>query len=399
MALPIRALWITSHYPNPANPVAGVFFRTQARALVRASVGVTVLATTPFAPQPLPLFADKWRQYHDTPKRLNDQGVQVEYPRYVATPRQVRTGIPDRFIFATLRQTLARKDFDLIHAHYSYPEGLAAVRLGTALDKPVIVTLHGDDASTYPDMNALARSRFKLTIAGASHVLAVSEKLADKTEEVTGRRPEMAPIGVELRRYTSLPKRTHARHALSLPDGIFVVLFIGFLEDRKGMAEITEALRSPGLRDVLCVVVGEGSWANSLQKLDNVRLDGPQPNDHIPNYLAAADLLILPSREEGTPTVVVEAGAAGLPVAATAVGGTTALLADDRGLLFQPRDADALATAITKVRSDLPSATARAARLKRFVTDRYDVDSTARGLAATYQAVVDRHIPTLRSGA
>src|SRR5690606_278478 len=71
----IRALWLTSHYPNPGNKSGGAYFRTQAHALRRMGVEVTVVTPTAFAPAPLARMSRKWRAYHETPTRLVDEGT------------------------------------------------------------------------------------------------------------------------------------------------------------------------------------------------------------------------------------------------------------------------------------------------------------------------------------
>lgn len=383
----LHALWLTSHYPNRANPVTGVFFRTQARALVRTGVAVTVAAPTPFAPRPLWTASGKWRQYGQTPAQLEDEGVSVYFPRYFAAPGHMRYGAPDRLIARAAGAARPMAQFDLIHGHYSYPQGLAAVHLGRASGKPVVITLHGDDASTYPDSGPQAMRRFKAAIAGADRVLAVSEQLIEKTFELTGRRPQMAPIGVDLRPYANLPSRVDARRRLGVDPEKYVVLFVGYLEERKGVEELVAAMTLPELRDSLCLVVGDGPLKRLLAEGSNLRCEGRQPNEKVLDYLSAADVLALPSRQEGTPTVLVEAGAADLPVVASAVGGTPDLLADSRGLLIPPRDAHALAAALVAVRTDRSAAAQRSARLRRFIQEHYDVDATAQKLADDYAKV------------
>lgn len=383
-----RVLWLTSHYPHPADPVTGIFFRTQARALVRSNLSLRVVAPTPFAPGTLAKLSTKWSRYHATPQAQTDEGVDVVYPRYLATPQQMRFGMADRFIATAARASSDFTSVDLIHAHYVYPEGLAAVRLGREFGKPVVVTLHGDDVNTYPYQDRLALQRFTATVGGADHLLAVSDALVDRTTTISGRRPVMAPIGIDLRPYSNLPSRTVARDLLSLDDQTFVALYLGHLGERKGMAELAASLGTSGLTDVLCLVVGEGPMRSYLEGRPNVRLEGRVPNEHVPTYLAAADVLVLPSHEEGTPTVVIEAGAAKLPVIASTVGGIPKLLDCDRGLLIAPRSVPALVDALLAVRADPTQARWRAHALHDHVLDTYDVDKNARDLLETYSRVV-----------
>src|SRR5690606_22411068 len=145
---------------------------------------------------------------------------------------------------------------------------------GRAIGKPVVITLHGDDASTYPDSAPQAMRRFKAAIAGADRVLAVSEQLIEKTFELTGRRPQMAPIGVDLRPYANLPSRVDARRRLGVDPEKFLVLFVGYLEERKGVEELVAAMTLPELRDSLCLVVGDGPLKRLLAEGSNLRCEG-----------------------------------------------------------------------------------------------------------------------------
>jgi teichuronic acid biosynthesis glycosyltransferase TuaC len=107
-------------------------------------------------------------------------------------------------------------------------------------------------------------------------------------------------------------------------------------------------------------------------------------NSHIADYLSAADLMVLPSETEGTPTVLVEAGAARLPVVATAVGGIPDLLADNRGLLTECGNMDSLVGAVQATLTDSRASTQRADRLYTYVTRNYDCVKNGRKLKQLY---------------
>src|SRR5687767_14607017 len=104
--------------------------------------------------------------------------------------------------------------------------------------------------------------------------------------------------------------------------------------------------------------------------------------------MASGDVLILPSHNEGMPTVLIEAGAAGLPVIASAVGGIPELLADNRGELIPPRSVEAIVSAIVRLRQNSEAASRRAAALKQFVRDYYDVDANAKMLTQLYETLI-----------
>src|SRR5690606_11149550 len=241
-----------------------------------------------------------------------------------------------------------------------------------------------DDANTYPDLNGLARRRFKEAVSGAQRVLAVSDKLVERTSQVASRRPEVAPIGIDLRPYERLPSRSAARSSLGLDPDAFLVIYVGHLGDRKGISELIQAMSTAPLADAICAVVGEGPLLADVATRANMRAVGRLPNESIPAYLAAGDVPVLPTYDEGAPTGIGEAGAAGIPVAASAVGGIPALLEQGRGYMFEPRNVPALVSVLRDIRANSGGARQRATRLRAFVKEHFDVDRTAQRLASTY---------------
>lgn len=195
-------------------------------------------------------------------------------------------------------------------------------------------------------------------------------------------------MGLDLREASAPVDRSRLRARLGIDARAFVVLFVGYLLETKGIRELLAALRLPGLEDVSAWFVGEGPLKHLVEASPRANLVGAIPNERVRDYLWAADVLALPSYGEGTPTVVVEAGAASLPVVASAVGGTVALLESGRGVLVPPRDVEALAEGLRKVRAEPDSARQRALRLRRFVEQHHDADWNARKLRSTYQDLV-----------
>lgn len=313
-------------------------------------------------------------------------GCRILRPRYVQWPRADVWGWPHRSIMRAALVTAQKPD--VLHAHFAYPCGLAGVGVARSWGIPSVLTLHGSDVNRYPHVNALARRRFGQAIHMANFVMTVSDMLAEHTERLSGRRPQMRPIGIDLRRYDKLPDQQTARESLGLPIDKRVVLFVGNLLSAKGIPELLEALSVPTLRDVLGVFVGEGPMRAAIQQSPVARAEGAQPNEKIPLYLAAADLFVLPSHSEGMPTVLIEAGAASVPVIATSVGGISELLAEGRGWLIPPHRPDALACAIAEALEDRDSARVRAERLRRYVWEHYDADANARSLLDVYRSLV-----------
>jgi teichuronic acid biosynthesis glycosyltransferase TuaC len=276
---------------------------------------------------------------------------------------------------------------DILHAHFAYPCGLAAVQVARQWGIPCVLTLHGSDVHHYPNANALARARFARALRQMDRVFAVSGALAERAEQLSGCRPDVLPLGIPLSP-ASPTDRAAARAQLGLPADGTLLLYVGNLCAAKGLHELQAALATLADEEVTGILVGEGPLRRRIAATPHLRCVGAQPHAQIPLYMAAADLLVLPSYAEGLPTVLVEAGAARLPVIATTVGGIPELLADDRGLLIPPRHASAIVQAVRQLRAEPSAARARAMRLDAYVRAHYDMAANTQRLVECYRALL-----------
>jgi teichuronic acid biosynthesis glycosyltransferase TuaC len=388
--------WLTPHYPWEGDPIPGIFHQTQARALARTGTRVRVIAPIPFAPPPLPRLSEHWRRYADAPKEGRDGAIVIHRPRYLALPGQPGWALPGRNI-AWAAGRIARTDpsADLIHAHFAVPSGLAARRLAPSLGRPYVVTVHGHDATSWPAAHAGRLDEYRATLTEAAAVITVSRALAVKVRDLSGVRATTIPLGIDHTgfRAAALP-RLDARRLLDLPDDRTIVLFTARLVPHKGLREFVDAVLQLA-PPIMAVILGEGPLAGyraeegSADRLIEYR--GGQPSATVARYMSAADLFVLPSYQEGLPTVLVEAGSLGLPIVASAVDGTPELLADDRGLLLPEIAPATIRDAILQVVADPRSALARADRLRAHVEEAYDVDQNVVRLLALYREVVAEH--------
>jgi len=381
----VHVLFLVTGYPTENHPASGVFHKTQADSLQRLGVTVEVVAPLPSVPYGLHLVHPRWAGYRAIARRQTSGGVQVHHPRYAHWPMRlyVGRGADSAFARATLRVLTAKPE--ILHAHFAYPPGLAAKHLARRLRIPTVLTLHGSDVNLLPQTSRRNDARFREAVTSADLVIAVSGALADRTEQLTGRRPEILPIGVRQERFRNLPGRAAARKELGLRPDSPVVAYVGLIARQKGIREFLEAMKRVAAGGVQGIVAGDGPERHEAEACGAVRCYGWQPNERVPVFLAAADVLVLPSHSEGLPTVLVEAGAAGTPVIATAVGGVPELIGQDRGILIPPRSAPALTDAIERVLADPVAAAARAASLRAHVRDAYDADRNAERLLGSYQ--------------
>ena len=248
--------------------------------------------------------------------------------------------------------------FDLIHAHFTYPQGYVAVKLGQKFGVPAIVTAHGHDVYDMPFRNKKWRSIIEWTLKHATHITTVSQRNRDiilKDLKIDGKKVSLIPNGYNPNKFRPMFKKS-ARSLLGIPQNKKIILNVGNLYPVKGHRYLLDAMKRVVSinKDVILYIIGSGSLQNSIQRQiknlnleDYVKLVGAKPHDEIPLWMNAADLFVLPSLNEGNPTVMFEALACGVPFVGTAVGGIPEIItSEDYGLLCEPANPDDLAEKI-----------------------------------------------------
>ncbi len=254
--------------------------------------------------------------------------------------------LPFLFLGLLIMSLKYGKRCDVIHAQWSF-SALAGFVAKILYGKPLLMTERGASANL-ATQHWLMKIVLKFLAQNSDFITANSEQQARLFVELGAPQKRVKTIlnGIDLQRFKPHNK-ANSRRALKLPKDKKIVLFVGWLIERKGVAYLIEAMKilSQKRKDVLCVLVGEGDKEKSLQELvyvwhieDYVRFVGSIPPSRIPSYMSAADVFVLPSLSEGKPNVVGEAMACGVPVIATAVAGTNEILKDGvNGLAVQPK--------------------------------------------------------------
>jgi teichuronic acid biosynthesis glycosyltransferase TuaC len=253
------------------------------------------------------------------------------------------------------------------------------------------LTFHGSDLNTWPERNPRSVPDLRAAIRAASLVIAVSPALAERVMAMAGIEATVLPLGSDHRAIAAVAmSRDEARETLRLVDDRIVVLFVGNLVDAKGVRELADAVRSMGDR-FLAVFVGDGPLAG--YGVDDpavgpcLQFRGLVAHDVVARYMSAADVLVLPSRREGLPTVLVEAGSLGLPVIASGVGGIPGLIGDRRGTILPEVSSASIAAALAAFERDRSTAATMAHRLRDHVHAEHDADINAGRLRDLYRSV------------
>jgi teichuronic acid biosynthesis glycosyltransferase TuaC len=351
----MRVLIVTKIFPNCVEPTSSPFNRQQFAALSRLS-DVEVLATIPWFPGAT-AFA-KWSnagRLTRVPQRDRVDGIPVRHPRFAYLPR-VGPGLSGPLYAASLAPVVLRYRgrVDVVLGAWAYPDGFASIIVAELLGVPAVVKLHGSDINVLSQVPA-TRRRLKWALTRARRIVAVSRPLAERAAEL-GARPEridVVPNGIDREAFYPRDK-AEARRQLGLAPDAPVVLYVGHVTEQKGAFDLVRAFAAnSALRGIKLVLVGDGAGVVACRELARstgvmAELVGAQPHATIPTWLAACDLLSLPSWNEGMPNVVVEALASGRPVVASDVGGISEVLKPGAGELVPPRDPQALSFALER---------------------------------------------------
>jgi glycosyltransferase involved in cell wall biosynthesis len=396
----LNVLVVSRLYPHPTDPVLGVFVEEEAVALSR-SCQVKVVSPVPWFP-PLKAF-QRWYPYSQLPSRERRRGVEVLRPRVLFLPRNFLFGLFGYSLYLSLRRWASEieRDFpvDVIHAHTVYPDGFGAVMLGRALHKPSVITAHGGDVTIHLK-RGLVRRLGRWALSNADQVIAVSSSLQRALVLEHGIEVEkvaVIPNGVDVTRFAPTPQ-SEARARLGLHAEGSKLLYVGAIAESKGIAYLLTAihrLRRTSAWPLELILVGEGEYekparalATELDIADNVTFAGKRPNDEIPLWMSASDVLVLPSLSEGFGVVLAEAMACGRPVVATTCGGPEDIVTPQTGMLVPPADDAALSEALLEVLADGERFHPQAIREHALETYSYDLVTSR--IMEVYAAILHR---------
>lgn len=286
------------------------------------------------------------------------EGVDVKYLPYPALPavsRPLNGFSASRSILSSVRGYRP----DLILNYIVYPDGDAALRVARALRVPLVVTAIGSDLNVIPD--PLCGWLTRRVLRNADHTITVSGDLLKTARRLGAPFERSSAIlnGCDTAIFRPADRQT-ARSFLGIPANAEAVVYVGRLDMAKGLNELVTAIAKlrasrPNLH---AWIVGDGPARQPLS--DAIAAHGASgqitlmpscSTDKVAAWMAAADLITLPSYREGCPNVVVESLASGRPVVATDVGGIPELMDNRSGRLIPARDAEALAIALDEVLS------------------------------------------------
>jgi glycosyltransferase involved in cell wall biosynthesis len=388
----MRILVFSTLYPNAVRPDHGIFVETRLRHLVAAgNVSAKVLAPVPWFPSDHPRWG-AWADWARVAPRELRHGIEIRHPRYPMLPRVGMAMQPFALAASALRAAAAWRRagfaFDLVDAHFFYPDGVAAALIAPLLGVPFAITGRGSDLNLYP-RDPWARRWIAWAARRADGLVTVCEALKAPLVElgIPPARVRVLRNGVDLALFRPMD-RVAARREFGI-DGR-AIASVGHLVPRKGHDFAIRALAElPGWR---LFVVGEGPERAALEALsartgtaDRVTFLGRLSQPALARLYSGIDMLVLASDREGWANVLLEAMACGTPVVATRIWGTPEIVTGlEAGILVARTDEDIL----RGIRALAASPPARAATRRH--AEAFSWDATTRGQEALFAEMLAR---------
>lgn len=356
----MRILFLTSLYSSPLLPGRGLPNRRIEHVLNRHA-DVHVIAPLPYYPAALVRNREDLLAQTRVPfAEIDDDGT-VLHPRYLHIPHFGRALYP--WLYATSIAHVVRREIeafrpDVILSAWAYPDGVAAVALARLFGLPSVLRVMGSDINAF-GLERLRKPQIAWALRNATRVVAVSSALGDACVELVGDAKERNHLdiirtGVDIDSFHPVP-RVEARAELGLPEDKSLIVVPARLSVEKGVSDFVSALASLP-NEAVGVLVGEGPEEKHLRDMaaargigDRLVFAGQQPEKRMRLFYSAADLVCLPSTEEGWPNALMESFACGCPWVATRVGGIPEMLdIAPGGALAEPSNPLDLAEALRR---------------------------------------------------
>lgn len=300
-----------------------------------------------------------------------------------------------RFFFH-LSWIIYRHRVDLMHVNSYVPGNYA--RLAAALMQVPIIIDHWHGFTRFnPKRRFICRVLGRFTDLS----IAVSRGVRDYLLEQVGLDPakiRVVPNGVDIAAIDAARPGLEVRKELGLPEDSPVIGLVARLDHwGKGHKELFEAMSRLRVEYPLhALIVGGGRRIDEVRTLaaglglaEVVHFLGPRRD--VPDLLNAMDILVLPSYSEGVSLALLEAMAVGLPVVATAVGGTPEVVTDGKnGLLIPPRDPEALTGALTRLLSDPAWARQLGANARDHVREHFSLERLGREISKIFEELIEK---------
>jgi len=308
-----------------------------------------------------------------------------------------------------IEDLIKRLEPDLLHAHFAYPEGWAAylAKVGLRQRVPLIVTLHGYDILVEPSvgygirLNKHHEALVKKVLNASDAIIVASRAVFNEVASFVKdlEKIHLVPNGVDTRRFNPKLNGDIIRNQLAIEDKQ-IIFTIRYHSPRYGISYLLLAVKLilNKRRDAVFVIGGDGPLLDYHKNLtrrlgisSHVFFTGRIPQEELPLYYAASDVVVVPSLQEAWGLVATEAMACGKPVVASRVGGLPDQVIDGyNGFLVPPRDPKALADRIMYFLENPSEARRMGLNGRRLAEERFDIEKRIDKIIKVYDDLLKK---------
>lgn len=361
----IKVLAISHMYPSDFNRIFGIYVQELIKKLVQQNCEVKVVSPVPKMPFLVKYFKNKWKNYSKIPLKTVCEEAKIYHPRYLEFPKNLFFSSSGKRMYTGIEKLVdeiyENFKFDIVHAHFLFPDGYTGMKIAQKYKKPLIVTIYGSDILIFPYRSKKSFNNTAEILKESSKIIAFGENIENKCLEEFNISKEKIKVlynGYDPGKFDfNKSKRKREKENIK-------ILFVGNMLETKGIFDLLKAItiiREQNyklFKKILWTFIGDGDDIKKLKKQiqkyhlqNNVKIVGRIPHQETAQYMNNSDFIILPSWSEGVPTVLVEAMACGLPVIATTVGEIPKMVNQNTGILVQPKAPIDLANGIISATS------------------------------------------------
>lgn len=363
----MKILWLTSQFPSDQKSIKGIYLYRTVRYLSK----YYDIETWCFYPSVPPIFSMlknpakcfdiyKYWKSNIPNSDVSLPGIDSKKLSFITYPRLPRTIIQiweAYFILRSAKQNIKNLNKDyIIHSNWIFPSGHLAYILSKKMKIPYSVSLLGTDVHNLKYGTFYWRTA-KRILENANYVSSVSEELLNRCRNEKIYIPEEKSILIDNVYDTErfkISNKSDLRKRHNLNDNLKIIFYAGGLVEIKNVDVLLNAFSQVNDPKVKLIIAGKGAEESNLKKLANTTVNshnimfvGNLQDEVLVEYFNMADIFTLPSKNEGTPNVIVEALLCGIPVVASNVGGIPKLIDNGKnGILVEPNSIDSLANGL-----------------------------------------------------
>ncbi len=395
----MRVCILTSSFPRFRRDTAGVFIYHLARHLAKIGMEIDIIAPH-----------DDGYPYREQWDNITIHRFQYAYPPQSQnlcyrsgmlsnmTKDRVLTRMQIPMFFMSqaieLAKRIHRKKPDIIHAHWSLPQGLIGVSAQKIFGIPCVVSVHGSDV--FGLNHPIARHINAFVLKHAAGCTANSTATRNRAN-ILSQRHDIAviPMGIDTRLFCKSPDTETIRQEYGIV-GKKIMLSVGRLIEIKGLNYLVNAMNHVLRKeqDAVLILIGSGPEKNRLiclaQQLGiegHIRFIDAMPQEKLVKFYSLADVFVMPSVvSEGLGLVLLEASSCGATLIGTDIGGIRDIIRHEHtGLLVPPKDSETLASAILRVLQNKSFGEKLASNAKNMVKEQFSWKAIAEKFAAMYR--------------